>query len=232
MNYSHIPYYERSILSLDEISNIKNLLNECDWTDGLKTAVNLSQETKKNSETTKSEHTSKINSIIMAALDRDIGFHKYCIPKSSKPCIVSKTGPGGYYHPHRDNGLNGDFSTTVFISDPSEYDGGELCLYFDGIEHKIKPKSGFAVTYKTGTLHRVNEVKSGYRIVCVLWTTTPIKDPLLRSVYLKITDVLGLFEEKNILEKYNKNFDDTLNDPIFHLKDVLQDIMRSSANNN
>lgn len=232
MIYSDIPYYERNILSNEEILQIKNILNECEWVDGLKTAVNLSHQTKKNSETIKSEYTAKINSIIMAALDRDIGFHKFCIPKSSKSCIISKTGPGGYYHPHRDNGLNGDFSTTVFISDPSEYDGGELCLYYGGEEHKIKPKSGTAVTYKTGILHRVNEVTSGCRLVCVLWTTTPIKDPLLRSVYLKITDAITLFEEKNILEQYNNNFNDVINDPIFILKDIMQDIMRSSANNN
>lgn len=228
--YSQIPFYERKLLSPDKVLKIKELVQMCQWEDGIKTTRGLTGMIKKNIQAVNSQYTDTITSIIMESLDEnDGGFFDFCIPKNSNCFLISKTCEGGYYHPHRDSANNGDFSTTVFISDPSEYDGGELCLYLDGTEKKIKPESGYAITYKTGTLHRVNEVTSGERIVCVFWTSTVIKNPFHRSLYLKLRDAIQLLHENNIHEKTNKNFDEVMKDPIFILKSILQDILGNNV---
>ena len=58
------------------------------------------------------------------ALDKDVSFFEFCVPDVSNACIFSKTGEGGFYKPHHDNGVNGiHYSTTVFLTDPQEYQG-------------------------------------------------------------------------------------------------------------
>lgn len=225
MNFSSVNYYQRKLLGDNDIINIKNLIKNCEWESGLLTTFNITEETKKNLQVKKSIFLNQINSIIMNCLDFDNGFSNFCFPKQSKSVVVSKINIGGYYHPHCDDAKLGHFSTTVFISDPNEYEGGELCLYIDNKEEKFKLKPGFAVTYKTGILHRVNEVFSGERIVCLTWTTSAVKDSNTRLICSKINTALNIVRDK-YPKSVKKNFDEILNDPVFILEDVIEDLIR------
>jgi PKHD-type hydroxylase len=215
-------FIKRNILSENEIEKINSILNQCEWRDGLGTAPGFTHKRKNNIECVPSEVSSSANEIIMSALDRDLLFFDYCVPDTSYTCIFSKTGPGGYYKPHHDNGVSGHYSTTVFLSNPKDYIGGELCLFLDGREKRFKPIAGTAITYNTGIMHRVNEVIEGERTVAVFWTKSKFDDPFYRELYQEIGRAISKLERRECHE----NFEDVINDPRFILEEVQNKITR------
>lgn len=217
-------YIKRNILSNEEVEKINNILNKCEWRDGLSTAPGFTHRRKNNLECIPSEIAADANQIIMAALDRDYAFFDYCVPDNSCMCIFSKTGPGGYYKPHHDNGINGHYSTTVFLSNPEDYGGGELCLLIDGREKRFKPVAGTAITYNTGVMHRVNEVTHGERKVAVFWTKSKFDDPFYRELYREINRAISRLERK----EYHNDFEEVLNDPRFILEEIQNKLIRRS----
>ena len=217
-------YIKRNILSENDIKVVNKFLRECSWGDGLNTAPGFTYDRKNNLEAIPCEEYKEANKIIMSSLDKDISFFEFCIPQESNACIFSKTGEGGFYKPHHDNGNNGHFSTTVFLSDPKEYEGGELCLFIDGREKLFKPAAGTAITYNTGILHRVNEVTSGERLVAVFWTKSKFGDPFFREIYREIGNAISKLERKDVHE----TFKESLEDPRFILEEVLNKLVRKN----
>ncbi len=213
-------YITRKVLSEEDVDNIKKILPELEWCDGLKTVTGIKKYVKNNLEST----NDKINKIIMNSMDRDLLFHSFVIPKSSNSCIISKTTVGGHYYAHHDSYDNGDYSTTVFLNNPDEYEGGELCLFVNGEEIPFKLNCGEAITYPTGILHKVNEVTSGERIVAVFWTFTNINDKFMREVYQDVDKIFNLLDSKG--NKEIKSLKEANNTPYFIAQGLLYKIMR------
>lgn len=177
-------YIERRLLSDEDLFLIKSRITSCKWVDGCATAIGMSEnKVKKNVEAIPSNSTRYIDKLIFDVLDKDEEFFIHTVPSRNTPSIISKMDKDCYYNIHQDSALNGDYSTTIFLSDPKEYDGGELCLFLNGEEVKFKLEAGHAVTYMTGTPHKVNKVKSGQRLCLVLWTYSSFKDPSMRLIY-------------------------------------------------
>lgn len=185
-------FYIRKILNDEQIEHIRKLIENANaqnsWIDGLNSGGG-EKRIKNNLELSDINISKVINDCIMNSLDSDIDFLNFTCPKSTNLNIVSKTTSGGYYNPHLDNWSNGDYSTTVFLNDPSDYDGGELCLYLgDDEEKKIKLDAGWGITYSTGIIHRVNKVISGTRYVSVFWTESLVKDSFIRFILGEISN--------------------------------------------
>jgi PKHD-type hydroxylase len=214
-------YIKRKILSEDNLIKIRKLIDECKWRDGLYTAPGFNHQRKNNLEAEPTESSEKINEIIMSSLDGDYSFFQYCVPDTSNQVIISKTESGGFYNVHHDNASNGHYSTTVFLSDPSEYEGGELCLYIDGREKVFKPVAGTAITYHTGLMHKVNKVISGTRYAAVFWTKSKFDDTFIREIYSEIESVVVKMPINN-----HDNFGDALEDSRFILEEVLNKLTR------
>jgi predicted 2-oxoglutarate/Fe(II)-dependent dioxygenase YbiX len=126
----------------------------------------------------------------------------------------------------QDSGLIGDYSTTVFISNPSEYEGGELSLYIDGEEKLFKLESGMAVTYNTGIPHQVKTVFSGQRIVCVFWTHSRFRDPMIRKIYSDTLEIGDIFLEQSGGLEDNTNFEVYVKDPRYILNNIQNNLIR------
>jgi len=220
-------YYIRKLLSSEQLNSIDNLIknaNETDsWQSGLNSTNGIGTYNKKNYELSDLNITGDINSLIMNSLDSDPEFINYTCAKNSSLNIVSKTISGGYYKPHLDLWTCGDYSTTVFLSNPEEYSGGELCLFLNDEEKKIKLDKGYAITYPTGILHRVNRVISGVRYVSVFWTKTSIQDDFIREVYYELTKALKSIETKSI---HHITCDSLNNDTYFILDNLKNQILR------
>lgn len=162
------------------------------------------------------------DSKIWPSIDGNSEFTTFTYPKRSTIPMLTNTSVGGYYKPHFDMVDNGHFSTTIFMNDPSEYDGGELIFWLDGKEVPFKLEPGWGITYETGIGHRVNEVTRGNRLAMVFWTTSQMLPEDLREYiywgemmdrYVEpIFDTLGeytshphvIFRQKryNIMRKY------------------------------
>lgn len=126
-----------------------------------------------------------------------------------------------HYNYHIDNypigGVNAHFSMTCFLSDPTEYEGGELILKIGDIETSHKLSKGSAIIYPTGLWHKINKVTNGERKVFVSWLETSIKNSFIRNHMIDygftieemIDNVDGKYIEKleqlriNLLREYN-----------------------------
>jgi PKHD-type hydroxylase len=137
-------------------------------------------------------------------------------PKQIHPPLFSRYLPGMSYGTHLDNALMGDMridlSLTLFLSDPSEYDGGELVIDFSTGERAVKLPAGSAVLYATTAPHRVAEVTRGQRLVAVTWLRSLVRDPAAREILLdlktaqdQLIEQLGKTTEVDLIEKTYTN---------------------------
>ena len=100
-------------------------------------------------------------------------------PKRLAPMMVSRYVEGRSYGSHVDDalmdGLRSDVSFTVFLGAPADYEGGELVLERTDGEQSFKLEAGDAVIYPSTSLHRVNRVESGTRLVAVGWAQSLVR---------------------------------------------------------
>jgi PKHD-type hydroxylase len=226
-------YYIRRVLNASQLSKIDELIKTANennfWHDGIKTGGG-SHSVKSNTELSDAEISRKINNEIMTSLDSDKEFLSFTCADSTALNIISRTKSGNYYNPHMDNWKNGDYSTTVFLNSPENYDGGELCLYFGNDEEKkVKLDAGWAITYPTGILHRVNKVVSGSRYVSVFWTKSMVRNPEIRNLLYQIDTLISLIE-KNASPVHKTNCQSAFEDPLFIANNLKNEIMRIHGN--
>jgi PKHD-type hydroxylase len=97
-----------------------------------------------------------------------------------------------YYKRHIDmahvEGGRRDYSFTIFLNNPSDYDGGELILNVPPENKSIKLNAGSIIIYPTKYMHEVKEVTRGERIVCVGWIESCIKRDEEREI-LALTQI-------------------------------------------
>ena len=143
--------------------------------------------------------------LVEAATPQGFAFRYASEPASISPFLFSRTGVGGGYGDHVDNTimsrgtarqLRADLSMTVFLSDPSTYDGGELVIDSDmGFAPSFKLPAGSAVLYATDAVHRVNPVTRGERLVAVTWIESLIANPITRRMNADLLEVLNLVSQ-------------------------------------
>ena len=75
-----------------------------------------------------------------------------------------------------------DVSTTLFLNEPVEYEGGELLIQTAFGEQRVKLNAGDAVVYPSSRLHRVTEVTQGERFAAVIWAQSIIKNAEQREL--------------------------------------------------
>jgi PKHD-type hydroxylase len=197
MRYKVIKFFDKKVLE-----SIHAELASAIWKDG---SVSFSDPSianlyKKNFQTNIS------NEIIFQQLDANQEFLEFTIPEQTNGLFISKTMSGGFYRPHFDL-MRGNFSVSIFLNDPSEYEGGELCLLIDNKEEKFKLKPGYGVVYETGITHRVNKVTSGQRLACVFWTTSFIHDINDLKKYRYYRMMRERYEEKLYDKCYDFHYD-------------------------
>ena len=161
----------------------------------------------------------KLSDIVYNRMDTHRRFHHFTVAKNSNRPLITRTPTGGYYKPHHDVASCGDFSTTIYLND--EFEGGELCLWLNDEEIKIKPKKGKSVTYKTDTPHRVSEVTEGHRDAVVFWTYSFIKDPFDMMMYRGLTEV----SDRLTIGTYD-TLAEAQDDPAFIIDTLQQALLR------
>lgn len=92
---------------------------------------------------------------------------------------VYNSETNGHYTWHLDNGITNNgmpprkFSVVLQLSDPKEYEGGDLEVFVSGEPTKILKSRGLIAAFPSYTLHRVTPVTSGIRRTLVLWVCGP-----------------------------------------------------------
>jgi len=203
--------------------------DECEWVCGTESILPLLNDTpllrKNNIEALLPKYF--INHLmvdILSSLGEHDEFSNFTLPSSSTDPIISRTEEGGYYRPHHDSAKSGHYSTTIFLNEPDEYEGGELCLLIDGEVKKYKLSAGSSITYKTGIDHMVAEVTKGHRDVVVFWTKTICKDYYTSEILRELTKVLPLIEDKK-----PTTLEESSECPTFIIRKLINTIKRENG---
>ena len=193
------------LLKLEETLRIESLLPSIEFVDGKATAGMAAKEVKNNLQAAENNKALyQVQEIIDTALATSPLFNIAALPKKIYPPIVSKYSTGKYYGWHVDSPVMGDpairtdLAMTIFLSEPSTYEGGELILQTASGNVIFKPAKGDAVLYPCQYLHCVNEVRSGERTAVVTWVQSNIASPEQRQILFDLNQVHAVLHQKDM----------------------------------
>lgn len=178
------------ILKSAEVKKIRSAIADSTFSDGRRTAGYRAKRVKNNLQMDRAATATKdIGNLILGGLRRSKTFQRAFLPKSIRPPLISRYEVGMNYGLHVDDAFMGsssrarsDISLTVFLSDPSDYDGGELIMASPFGEQEIKLPAGAAVVYPSSTLHQVAPVTRGERLAAVTWAQSHVRDSTQREL--------------------------------------------------
>ena len=155
------------------------------------------------------ERSSKI---LLDAMVSNPDFMEFSFPARIAPPLLTRYTPGMHYglHPDAayiplsDGQLRTDISCTVFINDPADYDGGALHVTLGGADLRFKEAPGVAIVYPSYTLHEVEPVTRGERLVAITFIQSLIPDVQQRGLMYELNDVAGLEGAKMDPENYTR----------------------------
>lgn len=166
--------------------------------DGSKTAGRTARGVKDNQQAAPGRDTDAVLDKVKAAMLSHPVVQAAAYPRGFAGMLVSRTQGGGQYGDHVDNALMAggrtDVSFTLFLSDPESYDGGALTMADRVEERQFKLDQGEMVLYPSTTLHRVEPVTRGARLVVVGWITSWVQDAARREVLFDLWQALSAAE--------------------------------------
>ncbi len=195
-----------SLLTREELSAIDSLLANASFVDGKLTASLAAKAVKNNLQVDASnkEIQEQLQLILSKAIKSSPLFQVAALPQQVYPFVISKYDPGRYYGWHVDSPIMGDpairtdLAMTIFLSDPSTYEGGELVLQTDAGSISFKPGKGDAVLYPCQYLHCVNEVKKGERLAAVTWIQSNVRNTEQRQILFQLNQAHAMLYQKDM----------------------------------
>lgn len=190
----------RGLLTPTEVEGVAAALSAVDFVDGRRTAQGAARTVKNNQQLDTSHPVGKAQAaVLVAAMGRREDFKGASLPRTILPFLFARYGVGMGYGEHLDLPIVGtgggplrtDLSLTVFLSDPSTYDGGELIVPGPDGERGVKGAAGDAFLYPSDTLHRVAPVTRGTRLVAVTWIQSMVRDPEERAILVALGSALA-----------------------------------------
>jgi PKHD-type hydroxylase len=82
--------------------------------------------------------------------------------------------------------LRTDLSATLFLAEPSEYEGGELSVEDRFGVQNVKLPAGHMVLYPSGSLHQVKPVTRGIRWASFFWIQSMVRQDFQRTLLLDL----------------------------------------------
>lgn len=222
----HVP----AVLPRDEVTRVRNLLASSRWADGRITAGTQSEQTKRNYQLPEDAPAAReARAIVLPALEKNALLFAAALPKRIFPPLFNcYTGEANRFGDHIDNAvrtMNGtaermrtDLSATLFLSDPGEYDGGELVIDSPNEGRRVKLPAGDLVLYPSSTVHRVEPVTRGARIASFFWIESMVRDDNDRRV---------LYDLDMAILDLRKSVGDTA--PVIRLTGCYHNLLRRRA---
>ena len=197
----HIP----DVLTAAEVSHAQALLANAPWADGRAGAGVQAAQVKNNEQLAHdSAEAKEIRAMVLRGLDRCPLFFSAALPKKVFPPRLNRYGgDSNFYGNHIDGAVRylpdsgqrvrTDVSCTVFLNEPNDYEGGELCIADTYGEQALKLPAGHMVVYPGTSLHQVKPVTQGHRLACFFWVESMVRsDEQRRLLYELDMALMGL----------------------------------------
>jgi len=184
-----------ALLSPDEVREARAMLESAAWQDGKATAGHRAAGVKSNLQLPlDSPEGKKLGDLIIDRLSRHPQFIAATLPLRILPPRFNRYEGGGTYGSHVDNAIfpipgtalrvRTDISSTLFLSAPDSYEGGELVVEDLYGPQRVKLAAGDMVVYPGSSLHRVEPVTHGVRLAAFFWTQSMVRsDAQRRTLY-------------------------------------------------
>jgi PKHD-type hydroxylase len=190
-----------SILTQDEVGQFRDSLSKAEWRDGAATAGTLARFAKRNLQLADdSELAASLGNRIQHKLAAHPLFISAALPRKIFPPKFNCYQEGGAYETHVDSALmhvpsanvtvRTDISATLFLSEPRDYDGGELQIEDATGTHPVKLAAGSLVLYPSSSLHRVTPVTRGTRLAAFFWVESFVRDDIERALLFDLDQTI------------------------------------------
>ncbi len=185
------------VLSPDEVGQFRTYLDKADWQDGTSTAGSIARHVKKNQQLDDTkEPAMSLGNHILRVLSQNPIFVSAALPDKIYPPKFNCYCEAQTYGAHIDGSLmqipgtkqtlRTDLSATLFLSDPDEYDGGELSIETQYGTQTVKLPAGDMVLYPSTSLHQVSPVTRGVRMASFFWLQSMVKDAQQRQILFEL----------------------------------------------
>ncbi len=191
----HIP----QVLTREQVAECRRLLDAADagWIDGHASVGPQGTQVKRNRQLPEgSELANRLGRLILQALESNPLFFSAALPLRILPPFFNAYEGGEHYGLHVDGSvrtspqtsqrLRTDVSSTLFLCDPDEYDGGDLVVVDTYGTHEVRLPAGDLILYPATSLHRIEPVTRGTRLAAFFWTQSMVRDDWRRSLLFEL----------------------------------------------
>jgi PKHD-type hydroxylase len=200
----HVP----KVLDAAQVAECRRLLDGAEWSDGQVTVGEQGARVKRNRQLPELSPVGRqLGEMILHALARHPLFFSAALPLKTVPPLFNRYEGGEHYGTHIDGAVRAvpgsthfirtDLSLTLFLTDPADYDGGELVVHDTYGAHAVKLPAGDLVLYPSGSLHRVNPVTRGARVSSFFWTQSMVPDERHREVLFRLDQNIQAIRAKH-----------------------------------
>lgn len=199
----HIP----GVLNPQQLTTCRELLRQADWVDGNATSGQQAAQAKRNRQLADGSPLSRqLGDMVLDALARNPLYISAVLPLRMVPPLFNRYEGGEHFRNHVDNAirrlrdsgqtLRTDVSSTLFLSDPADYDGGELVIQDTYGTHEVKLPAGDLVVYPATSLHRVEPVTRGLRLSSFFWAQSTVRDDWQRTLLFDLDTTIQKLRHK------------------------------------
>ena len=186
------------VLTPEQIRYCRERLESSPWVDGRVTAGDLAAKSKHNLQLpVDSAEARELGELILTVLGGNATYHSAALPLRVLPPMFNRYDTAMTFGSHVDNAIRtvpgsggmrirADVSSTLFLSDPDEYEGGELVIKDLYGSHTVKLPAGHMVVYPSSSLHEVTPVTRGARWASFFWAQSMVKDDGQRSMLYEL----------------------------------------------
>jgi PKHD-type hydroxylase len=199
-----------NVLDAAQIVSLRERLDRANeaWVDGRVTAGYQGAPVKFNLQVDeRSEVAAACQRIVLGALERNPIFISAVLPNIVYPPMFNRYAKDMRFgahvdgsvriHPHDGRKLRTDVSATLFLTNPGDYDGGELQIEDTYGRHNIKLPAGDIVVYPASSLHQVAPITRGTRTSCFFWVQSLIRDDSQRALLYEMDGAIQRLNQTN-----------------------------------
>lgn len=193
----HIP----QVLTRAQVHAMRATIDAAPWEDG-RASVGAQGALVKNNRQLPETHPVALEQgrIILQALANNLTFFSAALPLRTAPPMFNRYAMGETYGLHVDGAvrnlpgtatrLRTDVSTTLFLSDPEDYDGGDLVVVDTYGMHEVKLPAGDMIVYPSTSLHRVEPITRGERVASFFWSQSMVRDDARRAMLFDLDQTI------------------------------------------
>ena len=185
------------LLDASGVARVREIVDGGEWVDGNVTSGPQAALAKKNEQLVEAGAAAReAGAIVLDALGKSPLFIAAALPLKIFPPLFNRYAGGHEFGVHVDNAvriqrgsefrIRSDLSMTVFLEDPTAYDGGELLIEGQFGAQSVKLPAGDAILYPSSSLHKVTPVTRGCRVASFFWLQSMVRDEAARRTLFEL----------------------------------------------